>query len=126
MCSNTYYDVSMTTRTAYQGSLLESVDAQPRLGPLAGRLERTRLTLGAWVDVLPAWMCDSDGVFLDLVESTPWRAERRQMYERMVDVPRLVCFYDEGEALPHPILGAARDALTAHYRSELGEPFTTT
>jgi alkylated DNA repair dioxygenase AlkB len=47
------------------------------------------------------------------------------MYERMVDVPRLVCIYDEGEPLPHPILDDARAALSAHYRDELGEPFTT-
>jgi alkylated DNA repair dioxygenase AlkB len=115
----------MATTTPFQGSLLESVDAQPRLGELAGRVRRTVLTRGAWVDVLPGWMSDSDGVFLDLVESVPWRAERRQMYERMVDVPRLVCFYDEGETLPHPILDQARAALSAQYRRELGEPFTT-
>jgi alkylated DNA repair dioxygenase AlkB len=109
----------------FQSSLLESVDAPPRLGELAGRVTRTTLTRGAWVDVLPGWMSDSDGVFLDLVESVPWRAERRQMYERMVDVPRLVCFYDEDETLPHPILDEARAALSAYYRPELGEPFTT-
>ena len=115
----------MATTMAFQGSLLESVDAAPRLGDLSGRVDRTVLSHGAWVDVLPGWMSDSDGVFLDLVESVPWRAERRQMYERMVDVPRLVCFYDEGVALPHPILDEARSALSAHYERELGEPFTT-
>ena len=40
----------------------------------------------------------------------PWRAERRQMYDRVVDVPRLVHTYGVGEALPHPVLdpGARR------------------
>jgi alkylated DNA repair dioxygenase AlkB len=109
----------------FQSSLLESADAPPRVGELAGRASRTILTRGAWIDVLPGWMSDSDSVFLELVESVPWRAERRQMYERMVDVPRLVCFYDEGEPLPHPILADARAALSAYYRPELGEPFTT-
>jgi alkylated DNA repair dioxygenase AlkB len=119
------YDGRMSTTTAYQGSLLDSTEAPPRLSDLAGRVERTTLTRGAWVDVLPGWMSDSDGVFLDLVESVPWRAERRQMYERMVDVPRLVCFYGDADPLPHPILDQARSVLSAHYRSELGEPFTT-
>jgi alkylated DNA repair dioxygenase AlkB len=109
----------------FQGSLLESVDAQPSLGALSGRVRRTTLAYGAWIDVLPGWMSDSDGVFLGLVEAVPWRAERRQMYERIVDVPRLVCFYDEGVPLPHPILDQARSALSAHYADELGEPFTT-
>jgi alkylated DNA repair dioxygenase AlkB len=115
----------MASTIAFQGSLLESAEAQPRLGSLAGRIHRTSLGRGAWVDVLAAWMTESDGVFLELAESVPWRAERRQMYERMVDVPRLVCLYDEGEPLPHPILDDARAALSAHYRDELGEPFTT-
>ena len=32
-----------------------------------------------------------------------------------VDVPRLLQFYGEDEPLPHPALGAGRDALSAHY-----------
>jgi alkylated DNA repair dioxygenase AlkB len=47
------------------------------------------------------------------------------MYEREVDVPRLLCFYDEGDALPDPALGEARKVLDAHYGAELGEPFRT-
>jgi alkylated DNA repair dioxygenase AlkB len=54
-----------------------------------------------------------------------WQAERRQMYDRVVDVPRLLRFYREGEPLPDPILDAARAALSAHYAAELGEPFRT-
>jgi alkylated DNA repair dioxygenase AlkB len=47
------------------------------------------------------------------------------MYDRMVDVPRLLKFYGEDEELPEPILREARDALTAHYARELGESFRT-
>ena len=42
-----------------------------------------------------------------------------------VDVPRLVRFYDDGEALPDPLLVQAREALDALYRPELGEGFRT-
>ena len=45
------------------------------------------------------------------------------MYDQVVDVPRLLCFYGEGAALPDPALGQAREALSAHYAAELGEPF---
>jgi len=87
--------------------------------------ERTGLTRGAWVDVRRGWLPDADDVFATLVREVPWRAERRQMYDRVVDVPRLVCTYLEHDPLPHPALTAARDALSAHYRDELGEPFVT-
>ena len=42
-----------------------------------------------------------------------------------VDVPRLLCFYGEGEPLPDPALAEARDALNVHYGPGLGEPLCT-
>jgi alkylated DNA repair dioxygenase AlkB len=47
------------------------------------------------------------------------------MYDRMVDVPRLLSFYDEDQPLPHPVLDEARDTLSRHYAPALGEPFAT-
>ena len=47
------------------------------------------------------------------------------MYDRVVDVPRLLCFYGENEELPLPILDEARDLLSERYADELGEPFRT-
>jgi alkylated DNA repair dioxygenase AlkB len=47
------------------------------------------------------------------------------MYDRVVDVPRLVCSYGIGHQLPHPVLTEARDVLSRHYAAELGEPFVT-
>ena len=40
----------------YQGSLLDLPASHPHLDPLPGRLTRTTLTHGAWVDVLPGWV----------------------------------------------------------------------
>ena len=71
------------------------------------------------------WVTGADEVLERLVADVPWRAERRQMYDRVVDVPRLVHTYGEGEPLPHGLLDDARETLTAHYRPELGEPFLT-
>ena len=60
-------------------------------------------------------MSGADELFERLLDAVPWRAERRRMYERVVDVPRLLCFYGEDEALPDPLLtrgqGCARRAL---------------
>ena len=67
----------------------------------------------------------ADDVFATLVRDVPWRAERRQMYDRVVDVPRSCTPTAWATPLPHPLLDEAREALTAHYLPELGEPFVT-
>ncbi|HEU5388476.1 MAG TPA: alpha-ketoglutarate-dependent dioxygenase AlkB [Streptosporangiaceae bacterium] len=111
-----------------QESLLDGFD-EPALGPLDdGSVRRTTLTRGAWVDLRRGWLAGSGAVFARLAASSgpvPWRAEKRQMYDRVVAVPRLLCFYGEDAALPDQALTAARAALNAHYGPELGEPFRT-
>jgi alkylated DNA repair dioxygenase AlkB len=87
---------------------------------------RTELGSGAWIDVQPGWLEGADGLFAVLAAEVPWQAERRKMYDRVVDVPRLLRFYGEDDQLPHPALTEARDALSAHYADELGEAFRTT
>ena len=106
---------------SFQPSLLDLSD---EIGPseLGATVRRTTLDHGAWVDVRPGWMRGADALFEHLVAHVPWHAERRQMYERVVDVPRLLAFYDEDRPLPHPALDAARRALDAHYPDE---PFRT-
>ncbi len=113
-----------TMTACFQASLLDaSQDVGLRdLGPA---LRRTTLAHGGWLDVLPGWVTGADALFERLIEMVPWRAERRQMYDRVVDVPRLVHFYGAGQALPDPALEKARRALDAHYRPELGEPLCT-
>ncbi|MDX3585471.1 alpha-ketoglutarate-dependent dioxygenase AlkB [Streptomyces europaeiscabiei] len=109
--------------THLQGSLFDQSD-DLRLGSLDG-LRRRELGAGAWVDVLPGWLCGADALFTRLAGEVPWKAERRQMYEQVVDVPRLLAFYGAEDALPDPVLDEAREALSTHYGSELGEPFAT-
>jgi alkylated DNA repair dioxygenase AlkB len=109
--------------TPLQGSLFDDNEVVG-LGPLAP-VERRALTAGAWIDVLPGWLTGADTLFQRLTGRVPWQAERRQMYDRVVDVPRLLAFYQEGDPLPDPVLDKARDALSAHYAGELGEPFRT-
>jgi len=109
---------------AWQGSLLD-LCAEPGLGQLRTSVRRTVLTRGAWIDVRPGWLTGADVAFERLRDVVPWRGERRQMYDRLVDVPRLLCFYGEGESLPDPILEEARYALNEHYSAELGEQFAT-
>jgi alkylated DNA repair dioxygenase AlkB len=111
---------------ALQGSLFDEpgLAGSVGLGSLAA-MRRTRLSRGAWVDVLPGWLRGADALFARLVADVPWYAERRQMYDRVVAVPRLLCFYGEQAQLPDPILTEARARLSDHYAAELGEPFRT-
>ena len=108
---------------ALQSSRFDTADS-PAFADLAA-LRRTPLSRGAWVDHLPGWLTGADELFADLAAQVPWRAERRQMYEKVVDVPRLLCFYGESDPLPHPTLLEARDRLSRQYAEELGEPFRT-
>jgi alkylated DNA repair dioxygenase AlkB len=109
---------------ALQGSLLDCGD-EIALGELGSSMRRTTLSQGAWIDLRPGWVTGADALFEGLASVVPWQAERRRMYDRTVAVPRLLKFYGEDETLPYPILTAAREALSAHYAEELGEPFRT-
>jgi alkylated DNA repair dioxygenase AlkB len=107
---------------AFQASLFGD-DEQPVVHRLAPA--RTALSDGAWVDVQRGWLSGADVLFERLRDAVPWRAERRQMYERVVDVPRLLAFYDESMPLPDPVLDELKAALDRHYEPELGERFAT-
>jgi alkylated DNA repair dioxygenase AlkB len=98
---------------AVQGSLFE-LDQRRYLGD------------GAWLDIRSGWLSAADELFGALLSTVPWRAERRHMYERVVDVPRLVSFHDlTVEEPPHPQLAVLHRRLNDIYAGELGEPFTT-
>ena len=106
-----------------QGSLLDLAD-EVVVHPLR-EVRRTHLDDDAWVDLLPGWVGGADELYAALRREVPWHAERRQMYDSIVDVPRLQCFYGAGDPLPHPALVECRVVLSRHYASELGEPFVT-
>jgi alkylated DNA repair dioxygenase AlkB len=107
-----------------QDSLMD-LGEEPAFGALAGTVRRTPLAHGAWIDVRPGWLAGSGELFARLMETVPWRAERRHMYDRVVDVPRLLCFYGEDQELPDPMLTEGLRTLNEHYRAELGEDFRT-
>lgn len=106
------------------------LDIQPSLfamGDSADRetlhgLKRTVLDRGAWVDHLEGWLTDDLEVFDALHDRVPWKQGSRQMYERVVDVPRLTAWCRDPTALPHPTLVRAFGALNDHYGLP---PFTT-
>jgi alkylated DNA repair dioxygenase AlkB len=103
-------------------------------GSLFEHNERRHLGDGAFVEIRSAWFADDtpagppagQDLLDELLTTVPWRTERRQMYDRVVDVPRLVSFYDLAvEDPPHPALTWLQRRLNDIYVGELGEPFTT-
>src|SRR6185437_10649343 len=108
-----------------QASLFDAMGDEPRFAALDETLCRQQLTDGAWIDTRPGWLTGATGLFDELCRTVPWRAERRQMYDRVVDVPRLTCFIGEGQPLPHPALTEALAILNDRYTAELGEPLRT-
>jgi alkylated DNA repair dioxygenase AlkB len=107
-----------------QGSLFDTA-TEPRLRPLDGRLRRTHLSGGAWIDHLPGWVERADLLFESLVDTVSWRSEERVMYDRTVEVPRLMASYGAGVPAPHPLLGEAMVRLADHYRGTPGADLAT-
>jgi alkylated DNA repair dioxygenase AlkB len=92
---------------------------------LGAAVERRPLSDGAWVDLRPGFITAADELFDVLAGTVPWREERTHIYDRTVQVPRLLAGYAEREPLPHQVLDEARSALSLHYAEELGEPFVS-
>ena len=87
---------------------------EPGYDPELRGLERTDLGAGAWIDRLPEWVKGHETVLQTLWTTMRWQAHRRRMYERIVDVPRLVATWpDDGPG--HPLLPALAGALAARY-----------
>jgi alkylated DNA repair dioxygenase AlkB len=77
------------------------------------------LTGGAWLEVVRGWLGGADELLDHLVSTVAWRRGRRRMYDRMIDDPRLSCWFTAADALPHPVFGVACDALEARFRVTL-------
>jgi hypothetical protein len=89
-------------------------------GPLAGGPRTLFDDAGGgvryWPDFLPASLATE--WFQALKDSVAWEAQRRPMYDRVVDVPRLVASYrlDE-DGVPAPLADAVVCANTCANRS---------
>ena len=106
-----------------QGSLLDD-GPEVEVRPLDGLVERTALMNGAWFDIRRGWIGGAQLLFERLREGVQWKSERRQMYDRVVEVPRLVAHYDDSE-LPDRSLLSMCGLLRDYYRGESGSDLRT-
>jgi alkylated DNA repair dioxygenase AlkB len=83
------------------------------------RPERLRLDDSCWLDIQRTFLEGADTVFGQCVESLPWKAGRRVMYDRMVDVPRLSAFVALDSPVLPPAAGAMGSRLSPYYERSL-------
>jgi alkylated DNA repair dioxygenase AlkB len=72
------------------------------------------LSDGAWVEHHPGWVSGHQALMEVLAPGTRWHQQRREMYERTVDVPRLVASLPE-DGPGHPLLADMQVALSRRY-----------
>lgn len=82
---------------------------------------RIALDGGAWVEYVPGWVRGQDALFEALERSTQWRRDRRWMYERMVETPRLIAGLP-ADGPGHALVDEMAMVLSARY----GEVFRRT
>ncbi|MDP9406616.1 MAG: alpha-ketoglutarate-dependent dioxygenase AlkB [Actinomycetota bacterium] len=102
-----------TPHLAVQASLFGAGEPEVDHG-LTG-LVRHDLDERSWVDHVPGWLSGDDTLFAELERSAPWRQRQRQMWDTVVEEPRLVALYYDLRALP-PVLDEARRLLSARYK----------
>lgn len=79
---------------------------------------RLELGKGAWIEHQAGWLQGHLEVFAALRDELRWKAQRRQMYEREVVVPRLLSGWpNPGEG--HPIVRRCISVLSNRYRRDL-------
>jgi len=102
----------MAELKSQQWSLFDA--GEPRFDAQLARARRTSLDAGAWLEHISGWLEGHEALLDALWTTTRWRSERRMMYERMVDVPRLFATLpDDGPG--HPVVTAMGESLAAHY-----------
>lgn len=90
----------------------------PGFDPSLSRIQRIELDRGAWLEHHPGWLQGHEHVFNELVPGIGWRSERRVMYEREVDVPRLVARPPEAGPVAE-LLSRLSQTLSERYQRSL-------
>lgn len=100
--------------SARQTSLLALGEAE--VPDAVGSIRRIELGKGAWVDHQAHWLPGADAWFDDVMQLASWSSMSRPMYDRMVDVPRLITNYVRADADTPPQLEALARVFDRHYQ----------
>lgn len=67
----------------------------PDIDPSFRGIRRTDLGQGAWIEDLTGWCAGHSRLFEQLRQKMRWQSQKMRMYDRMVDVPRLLATVPE-------------------------------
>lgn len=90
----------------------------PTLAADFSRARRVELDAESFVEYVPEFVEGHATLFDELERALAWRTERRVMYDREVDVPRMLASMPEDGPL-HPLLVQAANRLSDRYAAEL-------
>jgi alkylated DNA repair dioxygenase AlkB len=108
--------VSSQRLAARQGSLFGVLD--PEVDATFSDVRRIELDERSWVDLARGWLHGADVVFDELLDVVPLRQRTNvQMYDRLVDEPRMSAWWhvDGGQPEPLAILSEMRELLSLRY-----------
>jgi alkylated DNA repair dioxygenase AlkB len=91
---------------------------EPDVDETFAGMQRRELDGDAWVEYQSGWVSGQETLFEHLARTTEWHRQRREMYEKTVDVPRLVASLP-ADGPGHPVLEKMRRALSLRYGEEL-------
>ena len=91
---------------------------QPRYSIVPERFRPLDLSDGAWVQHPPRLLSGHDALYTHLRNGCSWRTERRTMYDRDVDVPRLMARIPR-DGPGHPVLTELSHDLSKLFGREL-------
>lgn len=110
------YGAGMTDTTfpvmRWQSTLFGA--AQPRLQDLR-HLERIPLDDESWIDLGRDVVHGTDEIFAAVHQALPWQTSVRPMYDRMVEVPRLMAFLPATDWRFPSIVPAIASVFSEHY-----------
>jgi alkylated DNA repair dioxygenase AlkB len=87
---------------------------EPALDAAFSRVRRTQLDARSWLDYAPGFIVGHAALFERLSARMHWHQERRVMYQREVDVPRL-CASAPADGELDPLLVQVGDAIAKRY-----------
>jgi alkylated DNA repair dioxygenase AlkB len=103
---------------ARQLSLFDGGGGAPRADAAFATLRRVALDATAWVEHAPGWLAGHAALFEHLARTIAFHESRREMYDRTVDVPRLVAQLPE-DGPGHAVIDEMRAALASRYGTAL-------
>jgi len=92
--------------------------SKPEFDADFSEMRRHDLKHGAWVERQAGWLCGHESVFEALLKYADWRASQREMYDRIVEVPRLLA-PEPTDSLCGPLCQRIKRALSERYQSAI-------